>query len=80
MSNNFILKTNLTINNYTIKLYHIENEDIDLSILADSISSISESDLPNIIIEKLENFNGVSKIEIYNTNNELLVSNEKIIL
>jgi hypothetical protein len=77
---NFVLKDTLTINNFIVKLYHKTNEDIDMSIVNSALVDTVALDFPNKIIERLENIAGVSKVEIYNSNSELLINSEKITL
>ncbi len=77
---NLILKDSLTINNFIVKLYYLENEDIDLNFINQALGDTSLLDFPNKIVEKLQDTSGVSKIEIYNSNNELLINSEKITL
>lgn len=76
---NFILQSNISINNFNVKIYSVENEIIDTDRLNLSLSDIVELDYPSKIVEKLQDINGVSKIEIYNENNELLLNSEKFI-
>lgn len=77
---NFILKDTLLVNNYTVKLYHIENEDIIMESITGALINLDSGALPNKIIERVELISGVSKIEIYDSNNELLINSEKIII
>ena len=77
---NFVLKDTLNINNFTVKLYHSTNEDIDMSIVNTTLTDTLVLDFPNKIIEKLQDIAGVSKVEIYNSNSELLINSEKITL
>jgi hypothetical protein len=74
---NFILQSTININNFNVKIYHIENETIDTNALNFSLSDIMLLDYPNKIIEKLQDINGVSKIEVYDEENHLLLVNEK---
>jgi len=76
---NFILKDTLIVNNYTVKLYHIENEDIIMESITGALVDLDPTALPNKIIERVEPISGVSKIEIYDSDNELLINSEKII-
>lgn len=77
---NLILKDSLTINNFIVKLYYLENEDIDLNAINQALGDTSLLDFPNKIVDKLQDTSGVSKIEIYNANNDLLINSEKLIL
>jgi hypothetical protein len=77
---NFVLKDTLNVNNFTVKLYHNINEDIDMSIVNSVLTDTLVLDFPNKIIERLQDIAGVSKVEIYNSNNELLINSEKITL
>jgi hypothetical protein len=77
---NFVLKDTLNINNFLVKLYHATDNDIDMSIVNTALSDTASLDFPSKIIEKLQDVAGVSKIEIYNSNNDLLVNSEKITL
>lgn len=77
---NFVLKDTLNINNFIVKLYQNTNEDIDMSIVNSVLIDTLALDFPNKIIERLQDIAGVSKVEIYNSNNELLINSEKITL
>jgi hypothetical protein len=77
---NFVFKDTLNINNFTVKLYHNINEDIDMSIVNSVLTDTLVLDFPNKIIERLQDIAGVSKVEIYNSNNELLINSEKVTL
>ena len=77
---NFVLKDTLNINNFIVKLYLNTNEDIDMSIVNSVLIDTLVLDFPNKIIERLQDISGVSKVEIYNSNNELLINSEKITL
>jgi hypothetical protein len=77
---NLILKDSLVINNFIVKFYCLENEDIDMIAVNELLGDTSLLDFPSKIVEKIQDLAGVSKIEIYNTNNELLVNSEKLIL
>lgn len=77
---NFILKDTLNINSFIVKLYHNTNENIDMSIINSALSDTTILNFPSNIIEKLQDIDGVSKVEIYNNNNELLINSEKITL
>lgn len=77
---NLILKNVLNINNFIVKLYHLENEDIDMTAVNELLGDTNLLDFPNKIVEKLQDLSGVSRIEIYDINNNLLINSEKIIL
>lgn len=77
---NFTLRQTLTINELTINLYSINNETIDIDYINNNSSEINRLQIPSDIIEYLELVNGVSKIEIYDINNNLLVNSSKLIL
>jgi hypothetical protein len=77
---NLILKDSLAINDFIVKLYYLENEDIDIIAVNELLGDTASLDFPSKIVEKIQDLTGVSKIEIYNTNNELLVNSEKLIL
>jgi hypothetical protein len=76
---NFILQSTININNFNVKIYHTENETIDTAALSFSLSDIMSLDYPNKIIEKLQDINGVSKIEVFDEQNNLLLVNEKFL-
>ena len=54
------------------------DEDIDMSIVNSVLIDTLVLDFPNKIIERLQDISGVSKVEIYNSNNELLINSEKM--
>ena len=76
---NFILHSTLTINNFTVKIYNIENETIDDALVSSVLSDTNSLDYPNKIVEKLQDLYGVSKIEIFDEQNKLLVNSEKFL-
>jgi hypothetical protein len=77
---NFTLRQILILNELTIKLYSINDEPIDVDYINSNSSEINRLKIPSNIIEYLELVNGVSKIEIYDASNDLLVSSSKLIL
>jgi hypothetical protein len=76
----FTLRHTLTLNQLIIKLYSISDEPIDIDYINSNSSEINSLEIPSNIIEYLELVNGVSKIEIYDASNNLLVSSSKLIL
>lgn len=76
---NFILHSTINVNNFTVKIYNIENETIDNSVISSALSDTNSLDYPNKIVEKLQDINGVSKIEIFDEQNNLLVNSEKFL-
>lgn len=76
---NFILHSTININNFIVKLYNIDNETIDDVLVTDSLNDVETLDYPNKIVEKLQDLYGVSKIEIFDTDEKLLVNSEKFI-
>jgi hypothetical protein len=75
----FTLRHTLTLNQLIIKLYSISDELIDIDYINSNSSEINSLEIPSNIIEYLELVNGVSKIEIYDASNNLLVSSSKLI-
>jgi ribosomal protein S24E len=76
---NFILHQTLNINTFTVKIYHIENENINSTDITNALSDTESLEYPSQIVEKLQDLYGVSKIEIFNEQNELLVNSEKFL-
>lgn len=76
---NFDLKHTISINNYTIHLYSANEENIDINNVNSIVQTIESTDLASSIVDKLHEINGVSKIEVFDSENKLLINSEKII-
>lgn len=76
---NFILSSTINVNDFIVKIYHIDNDTIDVSVVNDVLSDTSSLDYPNKIVEKLQDINGVSKIEVLDSENKLLLNSEKFL-
>lgn len=76
---NFILQSTININNFNIQIYSLENELIDVNQFNFSLYDMASLDYPNKIVEKLQDINGVSKIEVFDESNNLLLVSEKFL-
>lgn len=76
---NFNLHATINVNSFIVKLYNIENESIDDVLVSSALSETSTLNYPNKIVEKLQGLYGVSKIEIFDEQNKLLVNSEKFL-
>lgn len=76
---NFVLHSTININNFVVKLYNTDNETIDDVLVSNALSDMHTLDYPNKIVEKLQDLYGVSKIEIFDEQNKLLVNSEKFL-
>lgn len=76
---NFVLHSTRTVNSFTVKIYHIDNETVENSAIDNALADASTLNYPSDIVEKLQYINGVSKIEVYDENNTLLLNSEKFI-
>lgn len=74
----FILNRTLNVNEFIVKIYSINNEIIDNDYIDQNIETLNTLKMPNNIVEFLEPINGVSKIEIYDIDNNLLINSSKI--
>jgi len=80
MSDSFILAYELTINNYLIKLYGLDHISVDIAHINDNLLIINTLDTPKKLVEYLQEINGVSKIEILDQDNNLILNSSQIIL
>ena len=76
---NFILHSSRQVNSFTVKIYHIDNETVEASNIDSALADVSTLNYPSDIVEKLQDINGVSKIEVYDENNTLVLNSEKFI-
>lgn len=75
----FTLQQTLNIYNYIVKLYNINNEIIDIETVNTAVMTLNENSMPNNIVETLEQVSGVSKIQILDPDNTLILNSEKLI-
>lgn len=68
------------IKNFIIKIYTIDKEHLDSESINSTIPALHDTEYAKEIIDSLQNINGVSKIEVLNLDNNLLISSSKIIL
>lgn len=77
MSNHFVQIQNLTLNTgFVVKIYSIEGDsNLPTQDAIDLILDIlNAQQYPRGIVDALEVFTGVAKIEVYDSNNQLLLS------
>lgn len=82
MTENFDLIQEISLDNYNIKLYKFISDTTEISI--DFISSLQSELNTKIytkdIIQLLQNQNGITKIEIFDKNNNLITSSSLLII
>lgn len=66
----------INLNNYILKLY--VNDLFDLSLLTNEsfINQLNAQQYPRTIVEQLETAGNLIRIQIYDTNNNLILSSE----
>lgn len=76
---NFNLQQTLQVYSYNVEVYSLENETLNLTLVSQAVASLTESSMPNHIVEVLEVISGVSKIRVLDLNNNLILNSEKYI-
>ena len=78
--NEFILGYSFELNNFTIKLYYLNNQNYinenDFNIKIDQLKNITN---PKDLMENLSLLDGIVKIEIFSSENKLLLSSSLIV-
>ena len=66
----------INLNNYILQLY--VNNLFDLNFLTDEtfINQLNNQEYPRNIVEQLETIGNLTRIQIYDTNNNLILSSE----
>lgn len=82
MPNNFNLVHELSLDNYNIKLYKLASAILEVSLISinNLQSELNSKQYTKDIISLLETQNGISKIEVYDKNNNLLTSSGLLII
>lgn len=76
MSANFTLISEIILNNYIAKIYRFDTTDayVDQETVNGLVSNLNSQQYASEIVELLQVLPGVSKIEIYDKSNGLLIS------
>jgi hypothetical protein len=76
MSSHFTLISEIVLNNYIAKIYRFDTTTsyVDQSTIDAATPNLNAQQYPSEIVELLQVLSGVSKIEIYNKSNGLLIS------
>ena len=77
---NFTLQQTLTLYDYTVEIYSLDNESIDQYAVSVLVSGLNDTSMPNDIVNILTNVSGVSKIRILDQDNNLILNSEKYLL
>lgn len=77
---NFVLNDQIMIKNFIIKIYTVDTDHLDSEGVNSKIPELHDTESGKEIIDSLQNINGVSKIEVLDLDNNLLISSSKIIL
>ena len=82
MVNYFDLAHEIILDNYNIKVYKLKSSPIEVSLInLNSLQSeLNSKTYTKDIIQLLQNQNGITKIEIFDKNNNLITSSSLLII
>lgn len=80
MSTNFVLAYTVNLNNYIVKIYHFDDNNpyVDEATVNSLIDQLNACVYPRDILDIIVALQGVTKIEIFDLSNNLVLKNNII--